>query len=509
MNGAVIRNVIVTILLVIVAFVIGSEAAEDSKGAVLIVGSLVSLFVFIVLGKNCWWLLFVLPPIVSQFPIGVVQTLPVEYSVAAAVLIYWLVMFFIGRVSFTWRSVWWLDGLLAVFAVYFACTYYWHPVSLGMFADEDTEVIGGKEYVWGIAAVLYYVILSCIPCTWPQLLKVFKVLLVITSGLTLFYTASDADASAIKQTATTTRFGLFVGLGLLMVKFILARYPITQVVISPWKLLTLAGGAVGVMLSGFRENLMFIVMYCGLASYTYKRLTALFCLVLSGYAALLYLGSEDKLEELPFGVQRCLRLLPGVKVSEQAARDADGSANWRVVMWKWALDPRTGYIRDYWFGDGFGQSMTMMRRWTVQLNRGRQNGGDQEFFADTGVWHSGPITAIHRAGIVGLVLMSVFWMGSLLLLLRTCALMRNQKSIFYILFLTMNLPADVVGFYLSAGTFKTFFRSFATISLVKIIYVEAQRAGIVSSSRAGVYIPMTVRELENAKARGQKYLTAS
>lgn len=501
MSGALIKNVVIAIILVVLAFVVGSLAADGAKESLGVIAACVGVFVLIYMGKRCWWLIFLLPPLLDHVSLPVINKLPVAYIVCFVILVYWLVMRMMGYVRVTWHGVWWMDVMTLVTLIYYACTFYWHPVSLAVFGY-DTEYVGGAIYAWCVAAALAYCAFSIIPCSLEELGRILRYAFYLSVGVEVFCTSSwsfNTGYSAAMEVASNDRFGIFTNLGQMLFQWMICKYSLLGIVTSLWKIGLLLIAVFAIILSGFRESLVRVTAFLLFVSVARRQLTLLVCSFAAAYGLLLYLSSEEILVHAPFGVQRVLSMVPGVKVDEAIKRNAEGSSDWRVVMWKWALDPRTGYIKDYVWGDGFGQSVYLLKLTTINLNRGRENYGDQQRFAEEGIWHNGFISSMHRVGLVGWGLMIIWWLCGTFLVLRTCYALRHRTERLYIMYTVMFVPVQLVWMHISAGNCVSFFQTFYYVAITKIAYCCALKLGLMTPLFTRThYVPLMVRDIEEA-----------
>lgn len=481
MGTGVIKNIIICFVLVVLAFVVGSMAAEGARDSLMLLGGIVGAFVLLYMGKNCWWLIFVLPPILSSIPLGIFSSLPVAYLICIVVLLYWLILRMMGYVKLAWNGVVWMDCATLVLLLYFAYTYYEHPVELMIFSDDETEAVGGKEYIFAIAAAACYFVMSIIPCSINQLNKVLKWAFIV---------------QFIVCTLIAVRIRSATELGMYIYTALACKYSLVGLVIAPWKLILLIL-ALSASLYGQREVLVRAAFtYIGISMVKRQMVLLIMCAAAT-IGLLTYLGSQDVLLMLPARIQRTLYVLPWLKIDENIKIEAQHSSDWRKVMWGWALDPRTKYIRDYVWGDGFGVSMKMLRLTTISLNRGAISGSDQQRFAETGMWHSGVFTAIHRVGIVGLSLIVIWHVAAIFLIVRVCTVLDKRKQGFYLMYQTMPFIGMAFVYYISAGTIVNFFSQFHMLAMAKIAYSEAIKSGIMLPlfSRRQ-YIPLAIRDIE-------------
>lgn len=483
MGAGLIKNIIIGIILVILAFVVGSMAAEGARDSLMTLGAIVGGFVLLYMGKNCWWLIFVLPPVLSILPLGALDNIPFAYSICLVVLVYWLILRTMGYVKITWHGVIWMDLMTLALFLYFAYTYYCHPVELMIFSDYETEYVGGKEYVFCIAAAICYLVLSIVPCSLESLNKVLKWALIAQIAVAISY-------FAYRYNVGLSRLGRIVYMALA------CKYSLVGLILAPWKLLILLF-ALSLTLYGQREVLIGAAFtYYGIS---FIKRQVILLLMATGLAIgfLTYLSSQDVLLLLPHRIQRTLYILPWMNIDKEVAKGAQHSAEWRVVMWKWAMDPRTRYIKDYVWGDGFGQSMKLMRLNTIQANRGQMQVGEQEFFAETGVWHSGVFTALHRVGFVGLGMIVLWDLFAIFLIIRVCMHLDKRKQGFYLMYHSTPFIGSVFVYFISAGTIVFFFSQFHLVAMAKIAYSQAIKTRIMPQLFTRQrYVPLAIREME-------------
>ena len=292
-----------------------------------------------------------------------------------------------------------------------------------------------------------------------------------------------------------SRFGMFVKISIYGIFFMYGCNPMLRVLSSAKLLIGCMLCLVGILLSGWREVLMsngLVIM----ALSAVKR--ELWCMALLGvlvYGGLLYLSSEGLVEKFPYGVQRCLSVLPGVEISREVRHETEHSSDWRIEMWQWALDSRTGYIQDYVWGDGFGQSVDYLRRETVAMMRGTVMMGDQDFYASTGTWHSGVITSIHRLGYVGLVIISLVYLYGTCMMFRVCTALRGTSMYLPAIFFLMPYAGEPALFYISEGTIPKFFSTYVSLAMIKLLYCVGREQGyIIPFAVQRHYVPQLIRE---------------
>ena len=68
MGNGIFKTLVAVILLAAAAFLCGSLAADGIKSAILPILLLVGSFSLLYLGKNCWWIIYAMLPVVINGP---------------------------------------------------------------------------------------------------------------------------------------------------------------------------------------------------------------------------------------------------------------------------------------------------------------------------------------------------------------------------------------------------------------------------------------------------------
>ncbi len=515
MGSGVLKTIVVLILLVALAFVAGSMAADGIKQALLPSVLVFGVMVILCLGRNCWILAFVLPPILSLLNFGGGK-MPLAQLVSVALLGYWLVMSVMGYAKMTWNKLPVIDFAVFLFGIYFLSTWFVHPVKLNTFVNQITDEgyaqVGGAEYIWCITSLMTYIFISILPLSlkrlgvtlkWVVILSLFVSVLAAVKSLIAPQVNDLGETMALGEAIQNSRFVGLDGLGKSICLFLFCKYPILGIVCSPWKITLFLIGIVGIAVSGFRSRILYVGLVCILIQlYRRQFVTLLFCAVCA-YAGILVLSEAVPMERVPLGIKRVFTAVPGVDVKDKSlTRLARHSLDWRYEMWEWAMDPSKGYIKNYVWGDGFALDSRQHRLERININRRKIYSGSNVLFARRGVWHSGWVTAIHRLGYVGLSLTVLFQLLVCVYVCRLCSNIRGLANCEYYYYMLIPIIPDIILFYYSAGTYLTFFGMFHAISIMKLAYSLAIKEGYVSPMfQKQTYVPMMLQEVEASQQR--------
>lgn len=501
MGGGLLKTIVIFIVLATLAFVAGSLAADGAKQALMPALILLGAFALLYLGKNCWWLVFLVPPVMSALQISMVKNFPVEYFAGCVILVFWILMTLMGYVRITWNGMLFLDITSLLFFGYFIVTWVMHPVTLNMLIDERTmegeTMIGGTEYVWCLASIVIYILISIIPVKTKSVITALKITFFLSFVVVLYNTTRGVAVHGYSsELAATERYSPFGAIGFTLYTYICSKYSVLGIVASPWKLVMLVMSTIWVCMSGFREQLLKLVIIAFSSQIIHRQLIATLVACLVGYGALLYLSAEEMLDDLPHGVKRVLTAVPGVEVKEERIeRGAQHSLEWRFVMWRWALTPSMGYIKDYVWGDGFGTDTAKFRWNAVKQNRRIMGEGDQRFFAEMGKWHSGPITALHRTGGVGLFFLLLWNIAGIYCIFRVCFAYFQRVGYEYVMYALLPVVGNMVLFYISAGSFPHQFGQVFSVVVAKVLYSLAIKDGLMQPAFSRrEYVPLIFEE---------------
>lgn len=506
-NGAV-KTIVMLMVLVVLSVLIGaqiSDSMKDSIGAFALIAFICVAFGMLWMGKKCWQLLYFLPAFLINAPLlgetAGVHNLPLEYAAAAVVFVYGLLMWVMGYIQLRWRAHLFLDLLIVCLVIMFIWSYLQYPVSI-MVLDPDAEYVGGKEYVWMLTALLYYIALSSMSGPREETLRVIKLSFYVLCAGQLLYCVYGCVSIGSIGGLLNFRLSFFCTLASALLFYIYCSAPVSQVLRSSRNVVVGIFSMAALLLGGRRETFINAGEALIFASLLKKELTAF--VVMGGllYGMAFILGEQHVWDNAPSSVQRVLVVLPGVNLPGSVRHSTEGSSETRRMVWRLGLDPRTGYIKDYIWGDGFQTKMSEMRRGQIARMRGVQDKSAWGFarsLAASGNWHNGWLVVVHKLGIVGLVLVnSIFLCGMVMTAQVSRAYRRRAEYPFYMA-LCLPVAQTALSFAWGTQTFLHFFNIFQALGIIKILYCIAREEGTLRPLfYREPYVPMTIRELENA-----------
>ena len=285
-----------------------------------------------------------------------------------------------------------------------------------------SEVYGGKKYVYLLVAILGYFALSSrrIP---PERANLYVALFFlpglmnflddlwpfIPESLRYIYAFFHASASKLEESTLeySTRFygGMMVAIA--MFSYMQARYGIRGIFLfsKPWRWMILMVVFFYGMLGGFRSGIMlialpFVVQFYLEGLHRTKLLPIFAVLGMMMAVALIPLASH-----LPYTAQRALSFLP-LNVDPVARLDAEGTADWRVDMWKALLPQVPKYLM---LGKGYAMSVKDFQLLGGYDAAVRTTFDEDQLMALSGTYHNGPLTCILIFGIWGAIGLVWFW----------------------------------------------------------------------------------------------------
>jgi hypothetical protein len=294
-----------------------------------------------------------------------------------------------------------------------------------------SETSGGRRYIYLLCGIMVYFALSTrrIP---PERAGLFVGLFflsgllacisdlwqVLPGPLKYIYLFFPARATTLSEGSLVKSFRLdgAVPVAVAVFSYLQATYGIRGIFRSGkswrWLLLVLAFGYA--MFGGFRSGIIgitlpFVVQFFIEGLHRTKLLFIFAVAGILGTAALVPLAPH-----LPYTVQRALTFLP-LNIDVGVRRDADASANWRFDMWK-ALLPQVP--QHLLLGKGYSISRRDIDMLTGTDAAVNKTFAENDYFALSGTYHSGPFSVVMTFGIWGVITIIWFWIASIWVLYR-------------------------------------------------------------------------------------------
>ena len=500
MTSGVVKSVVLFLLLAVFSLVAGSMVADSAKEAIipaLLVGGIGAL---LWLGKNCWWIIFIVPPIINAF--GFMPNMPVGYAAAGIVMVYWIMLSMLGHARLTWNGVKHLDIVTLVLFLFLLSTWVRNPVTIEYFSsiyDEGYADFGGRVYVWCLASIVFYISLSVIPLKLESIIKVLKVAFWLSFMVTFLLaiktilTPSPESVAVASLGEENLRSSPLMASGVSLAHLLFSKYAILGILLSPWKLSLIIASFAVVAKSGFRSEILKLMIFAGISNFFHKQFVLLLILLGCSWGVIVGMSQARLFNDMPFGIQRSLSAVPGIQLGNKSAvLDANATMDWRYDLWDMGWNPKSGYIEDYIYGDGFAISQEFLKKQSLLIHRGEIIYGDLHGFAVAGSWHHGTLSVVHRTGWVGVIVLGIWMLFFFGAAFRICSCFRKIVGKEYIYIHAIPLIQIPILFFWTPYEWVHVFRSIMYEAiLVKVIYSVAIKDGIMFPLFARrTYVPM-------------------
>lgn len=501
MGNSAVKNIVLVLVLIVFSVLIGSQISggiQDSFGAFALIAIVVVSFVMLWLGERSWHLLYYLPPALVYVPKFGGSSLPLGYALSFCVFIVGLLMSSMGRINMRWRFHAVADTVVFLMVLVVVWSYIQYPVSIRAF-DADAEYVGGKEYVWAICAVSYYIALSYMSGNAADIVSTVK-----KSFYVLCASQGMIVAAAFWMTRGIhfgQRYEIFSFLACPLLYFVYCSASVGVLLRSPKHIMLGLLALLLILLNGRREVLAYTGEAIIYASILKRELLGLVTASIAVYVVVFALGAAGAWNDAPYSLQRVLTLLPGVKVSGGAVRETSGSSKTRRMIWEYAFDTRYGRIKDYVWGDGLQASTKDIDRMTVSTMRGRKTGSAQDaafaLASGTNTWHNGWLNTIKAIGFVGLAAVNLVFICGLVMLAKVSAAYRYHGAYPHLMALCLVYAQYALSFIWGTQTLVTFFQTFQQLAMIKLLYCAAREQNLlVPLFQQHHYVPLMIRETQ-------------
>lgn len=516
MGGGAVKTIVLVMVLGVLSVLVGAQVSDnlsDSWGAFAVVFAAVLGFALLLLGKNSWYLVLIVPYALVNVQIPYVDSAMAVFIVSGSLFIYHIVQCKVmGFDRLKWHSLPFLDILIVLVAFYMCVSYYRYPVSINALGV-DLEYVGGSTYVYAIGGVIYFVFISLLDVRrssvekimrWAFFVQVAMLLLNIAlrlkSGNIYWDAGEGAGVDGMEAAAGERRITVFVAISVLLLVFVYASRPLGALLRSPGAMLMIVAALVGGALSGARGFFVKSVVICAGISVAKREILVLVMIGVAVWGGLVGLGRANAFVSLPRTFQRTIAIVPGVKVSHKISRDTKNSSDVRLIAWKQAFEPSNGYIRDYIWGDGYQLSVKALGRQAIAAKRGTLIGIglNTDTLARTGNWHNGFIYTMHRLGLVGCFLFYLVMFVEVTLFFRVGSYYRGRPFFPYYCVYGYMCFVSICTYSYSASTPIDFFCNFIPLASVKLLYCLLREEGALApmSLWRQHYVPLVIRDLE-------------
>lgn len=514
MGSNAVKTIVMLMVLVVVSVFIGAQTSEGVKDGIMALGGVIAALCLITVmffGAKSWWVVFLVPLFGSFLPELNFTGLPLGMILMPLLFAVWGLMWMMGLVKMRWRGVLVMDLAILLTFVWYLTSFIRFPVALSVM-NLDYDYVGGKEYLFCLLGSICYLFYSVISFPSTRTAALVKVLFWCTIALSILRIPlnlmglAGESLSVVSETASGDqhRVTVLVMLGSSLYAYVYNKYPMSAIFSSVWKMATLAFSVFSIVISGTREYLVRAAFCLSFFAFLKRELLVFAIAAMGIYGSLFVLSENDVIKKLPLGSQRTLLILPGIHGDEMLEAGAEGSTNWRTEIWGWALDPRTGYIRDYLFGDGFQTSRRSIVRANTAVMRGSMQIADQREYASRGVWHNGFITCLHRTGLVGVVLAFFYFGTALVYIIYVALAYGGSKGLWPLISVLVLQLLEQIFVYFYMGTIIDIFVTYPQYALLKVLYCEAREKGLLRPFfLKPQYVPLSIQALEDASAVAQ------
>jgi len=269
--------------------------------------------------------------------------------------------------------------------------YIHMALALGLFFVSDWVRLSPPQWRW---AIIGMVLLAIVP-TLAQGLYVLSGGAVYQQFAFVGYSHALRVTALSRESAAGTQWAIVGSLGKLMfVPFIL--WPFKGAYRKRY-LVFIAVGLFVSALSGYRTGFIGVILFLGI--YFFFKMRSKLVFILGGAAMALIAAAllAAFASHLPFGVQRVLSIVPGADISYEARYSAQGTVDWRLMLWREGLRHIPEYL---WIGQGF--SYDAYAGSMVEAVRGYRTQHEQIMWAIAQAdYHQGMISTLVTVGLFG------------------------------------------------------------------------------------------------------------
>lgn len=494
MNGNLFKIVLISVVAILLAIIGGVMSADGDPFSIALAVSPFVLAVLFLMKEKVWYLWIWVPaffiflgPLTNYIPLCI-------YGITLPFYL-WNIM--LRRTSLIWNPIRLQDVFVLLLFIHVIYLFISHPFGIGV--DALNDYISGKGYITFLGGCMAYLYFSSLKTDSDELGKVlqrfliflFVGLCIVTARNLLLPEASNTGIETLGE-EKGKRLQFCLQLSLFIIDILIIKYSFTDSLKRPWIVFLAFLSAIGIVISGNRSSLTEPIAFFFLISFLYKRWLVGIGLPILSILFLFVVSAGGYLHHLPYGVQRALYIIPFVDISPIIIADAEDSNDWRLRMWKVALDDRNPFIQNKIWGDGFSRDIYHLKAsiyeeaYHLRSTARKEEGGGQEGYMFLDGWHSGPISTINSLGYIGLTLYVIITVIGLIYAWLICRIYAFHKYRTGILYLSIQYIYTAVYFLGIAGTPATIPFQIISLGIIKVLFCCAKREGL--------YIPHSVRK---------------
>ncbi len=503
--------IISAIFSLIIAIVIGVSGSSDLFTVAACLAIPIAFAGIFFFKRNIWYLWILVPALSIAHPVVKNYTPILVFSITIPI---YLCCSYIQKKKLTWNSIKTLDIFTFLLFLHVLYLFLIYPFGIG-YDPLNSDYFAGKGYVTFAGGLLAFVSFGTLKSSSQEFAKILKwslwpYLVGACIAAVLGILNREENLEETQRAAENVRDLSYIAVSCFFICIILIKYSLTDLLKKPLVGFCFLLSSAGLLLSGFRAHLVYIALIFGCTSLIYKRYSSLILAPIIACMGILTIAVCGLEQKLPHGIQRALSFIPFLDVKEEVRKDAEGSTDWRVIMWQYALDDRYNFIQDKVWGDGFARKIhhyhADIYSTTYRLNYykkdTRQENIKWEGYMWLSGWHSGPIATINSLGYIGLGLYIIINVIGFIYAWQVCLIYKNHQYRMGILFYALNYIHTVLIFILTTGIPDAIPHHLYSLFIIKNLYIYAKREGLyIPKSTRKEYIPMICRQAYSEPAQ--------
>lgn len=472
MDSNKIKLIILGIVATLVALYLGITAATAQFEAIAWVMAGLVTIICIALGKRVWLLL----PLMSA--LGITIQIPGQPSsgllAQVLVLVFCLPIFLLRRLpwQFAMRE---MEAWILILTLFVVQVYVRHPVGVNLFGGAS---VGGKPYAVYAICLVSGLLLGGLKASendlkWILRLSILGGLLNLVISMlgalvptVGYYTDANKSAEAghedygtVVDVGAATRIGFLGGFSHNLALWISSYVSPLRACLNPLLGTLILFSVFAALMSGFRNSVIDVGLVLLLGIIYRSGFSGSLVSIGGGICGVGLLAVVNVIHPLPPNIQRSLTFLPGTW-EERYRKDAEGSTEWRVEIWKEVL-LTDRWIDNKWLGDGLGFKASELAQ-QMNYRKGSRMGtsgfeAHREAILSNGDYHSGPVQTIRTIGYVGLLFLLIAQARLAVHAHRQMHRCRNTEWYPLALFVGIPLIVSPIFFVLVFGSFTTAF----------------------------------------------------